>query len=554
MLCGVAVAEASPGSAGTSAPQGTKPQNPWAPFGYGAFSLLWSATLISNIGTWMHDVGAGWLMTTLNPAPAVVALVQAATTLPLFLFVLMAGALADRLDKRLMLIVVNMILAGVIGALALLVAFDQVTPLGLIVFTFLIGTGAAFIAPAWQSVVPQLVPREDLSAAIALNSMGINLARAIGPAIGGFLIAAVGISVPFFLNALSCLVIVLAVLFWKPAERKPQALPPEPIAGAIATGLRHAAHNGPLKATLLRAVAFFAFASAYWAMLPLVARGIPDGGSALYGGMLTSVGIGAVAGALALPKLKQYFSSNSVALFATLVTGAAMAALAVANTPFIAIPAAFLGGIGWIAMLTSLNVSAQTALPDWVRARGLAVFLMVFSGSMAAGSILWGQVAQYTTLSHALLAASAGIVLALGLVRKVALGQGEAMDLRPAMIWETPVTNHPEEMANDRGPVLITIEYIIDLADEGPFLSALNTLSSERYRDGAFQWGVQQDAADPNRFVEWFLVSSWAEHLRQHDRVTRHDADIQDAVRQFHRGPEAPKVDHLIAPKRGTRA
>ena len=219
----------------------------------------------------MHDVGAGWLMTTLNPAPAVVALVQAATTLPLFLFVLLAGALADRLDKRVMLIVVNAILFGVIGALALLVAFDRITPLGLIVFTFLIGTGAAFIAPAWQSVVPQLVPREDLSAAIALNSMGINLARAIGPAIGGFLIAAVSISLPFFLNALSCLAIVLAVLLWKPPARKPQRLPPEPILGAIVTGVRHAAHNAPLKATLLRAFAFFAFASAYWAMLPLVA-------------------------------------------------------------------------------------------------------------------------------------------------------------------------------------------------------------------------------------------------------------------------------------------
>lgn len=502
----------------------------------------------------MHDVGAGWLMTTLNPAPAVVALVQAATTLPLFLFVLLAGALADRLDKRVMLIVVNAILFGVIGALALLVAFDRITPLGLIVFTFLIGTGAAFIAPAWQSVVPQLVPRKDLSAAIALNSMGINLARAIGPAIGGFLIAAVSISLPFFLNALSCLAIVLAVLLWKPPARKPQRLPPEPILGAIVTGVRHAAHNAPLKATLLRAIAFFAFASAYWAMLPLVARGIPEGGSALYGGMLTMVGIGAVAGALTLPKLKQYFSSNQIAAFATVFTGAAMAALSLSSTAYVAMAASLLGGIGWIAMLTSLNVSAQTALPDWVRARGLAVFLMVFSGSMAAGSILWGQVAQYSSVTHALLAASVGIVLALFLVRKVALGQGETMDLRPAMIWETPVLSHSREASQDRGPVLITIEYNIDPADEADFLSAVNRLSAERYRDGAFQWGVQQDAANSDRFVEWFLVSSWSEHLRQHERMTRHDADIQNEVRRFHRGPDAPRVEHLIAPAREERS
>lgn len=489
-------------------------------------------------------------MTTLDPSPSVVALVQAATMAPQFLFVLFAGALADRVDKKRLLIVVNAGLVGVIAALALFVSAGRISPLGLVAFTFLIGTGAAFIAPAWQSVVPQLVPREDLSAAIALNSMGINIARAIGPAIGGFLIAAAGIATPFFLNAASCAVIVFAVLLWRPPQRAERALPPEPFFGSITTGLRHAAYNKALKATLLRAIAFFAFASAYWAMLPLIARRFPEGGSALYGAMLTAIGIGAVAGALLLPRFKESFTSNQIAAWATFGTAAAMAALAVAPAPAMAVGASLLGGVAWIAMLTSLNVSAQMALPDWVRARGLALFLMVMSGGMAGGSILWGQLAERSSVSIALAVAAAGILLAFIAVRRVSLGQGEGMDLRPAGLWEVPALDidGPE----DRGPVMVTVEYLIDPKKEEQFLAAIRAQAAERYRDGAYQWGVQQDAERRERYLEWFLVSSWTEHLRQHERVTHHDTDLQAAARRYHLGPGEPRVEHLIAPRMGT--
>ena len=520
----------------------------WAPFSHKAFALLWTATLISNIGTWMHDVGAGWLMTTLNPSPNVVTLVQAATTLPIFLFALFAGTLADRVNKRTLLVIVNAILFVVISVLAVLVALEQMTPTLLIAFTFAIGTAAAFMAPAWQSVVPELVPRDTLKPAIALNSMGLNISRAIGPAIAGFLITAVGLTAPFALNAATHVLIIGALLMWKRPEAPPRTLPPEPIGAAMITGLRHAAYNGPLKATLVRAVGFFLFASAYWALLPLVAREMPGGGAELYGMLLASIGAGAVAGALLLPRLRDQLDTNKVAAAGAATTAVAMLLLSTVAVPAAAVAAAFFGGVGWIAVLTSLNVSAQTALPNWVRARGLAIFMMVFFGSMAAGSTLWGQVATMASVDVALLIAAAGVLVAIPLTWRARLGQGEDLDLSPSSYWPAPAVDADVDAAADRGPVMVTIEYEIDPREEAPFLTAIHEMSGERYRDGAYQWGVYQDAENPARWTEWFLISSWAEHLRQHERTTVHDKDIQEALKAFHIGPESPRVRHLLAP------
>jgi len=306
----------------------------FAPFGHRAFALLWTATLISNVGTWMHDVGAGWLMTTLNSSPAVVALVQTATTLPVFLFALYAGTLADRLDKRKMLIFVNVILLVLISVLTLLVHFDLVTPLTLILFTLAIGTGTAFMAPAWQAIVPALVPKDVLQTAIALNSMGINISRAIGPALAGVLIASVSLSAPFAVNALSHVAIIGALLMWRYENEARKTS--QPVLGAMLTGLRHVAHNAPMKATLMRSFAFFIFASAYWALLPLVVRNIDGGGAELYGLLLTLIGSGAVAGALTLPKFRARVDASKMAAGGTVGTALAMALLALSATPMLA--------------------------------------------------------------------------------------------------------------------------------------------------------------------------------------------------------------------------
>jgi MFS family permease len=518
----------------------------WAPFGYPAFALLWTATLISNVGTWMHDVGAGWLMTTLNSSPAVVSLVQAATTLPVFLFALFAGTLADRLDKRKMLITVNVILLVLIAVLTVLVQLDLVTPLLLILFTLAIGTGTAFMAPAWQAIVPALVPREALQPAIALNSMGINISRAIGPALAGVLIASVSLSAPFAVNAASHIVIIGALLLWKydgTAKKTSQ-----PIFNAMLTGLRHVAHNGPLKATLIRAFAFFIFASAYWALLPLVAQGIEGGGARLYGLLLTLIGTGAVAGALMLPKVRGKLDANTVAAVGTTGTALAMAALALASDPVLASIAALLGGLSWIAVLTTFNVSAQTALPNWVRARGLAINLTVFFGSMAFGSALWGQVATATSTSVTLLIAGAGLIAGLFLTHRIKLGQGENLDLSPSMHWPAPEVALPQDGLSDRGPVMVQVEYRVNPEGVPAFLEAMNTWSGERWRDGAFEWRMFQSVEDPDLWVEAFMVSSWEEHLAQHERVSNEDKAVQDTVRAFDIRESGPVVRHLIAP------
>ena len=420
------------------APAPSPASGPWAPFAHRAFAVLWTATVISNVGTWMNDVGAGWLMTELSPSPLVVAAVQAATTLPVFLFALPAGAVADIVDRRRLLLVVNVMLGAAAAGLAALVAWGAMTPALLLLFTFLLGSGAAFLAPAWQAIVPRLVPREELPSAIALNSMGINVSRAIGPALAGALIVAAGLWAPFTVNALSFAAIIAALLWWTPPEAPPRRLPPEHVAGAIWAGLRHAAANGPLRATLLRAGAFFLFASAYWATLPLIARTVLGGGPTLYGILLGAVGAGAVGGALVLPAIRTSLGTDRTVAAGTLGTALVLALFAVVPSPVVAGAASALAGASWIAVLSSLHVSAQTALPDWVRARGLSVFLTVFFGAMSAGSLLWGQVASTMGIPAALLIAAAGAVVTIPLTWRAKLGQGAGLDLAPSLHWPAP--------------------------------------------------------------------------------------------------------------------
>ena len=533
----------------TSVPDARPPSTPtgsFAPFAYRAFVLLWGATLISNIGTWMHEVGASWLMTTLNSSPAVVSLVQAATTLPVFLFALFAGALADRMDKRKMLIAINVFLLIVISTLAVLVHFEWITPVTLILFTLAIGTGTAFMAPAWQAIVPALVPRDALQPAIALNSMGINISRAIGPALAGLLIASVGLSAPFAINALSHVVIIVALILWSnTAQSAPST---QPVGQAMMTGLRHVRHNAALRATLARSFAFFIFASAYWALLPLVVRNVEGGGATLYGTLLTLIGTGAVAGALTLPKLRGKLDANRMAAAGSFGTAAAMIVLALARDPVLAGVAALLGGFSWIAVLTTFNVSAQTALPNWVRARGLAVNLMVFFGSMSVGATLWGQVANATSTNTALLIAAAGLVIGVPLTWRHKLAQGEALDLTPAMHWPAPQVELPADDLPDRGPVLVSVEYQIREADRDAFVRAIHHWSHERWRDGAVTWQLYQSAEAPDIWIEAFTLPSWQEHLAQHARVSRADADLQAEIRAFDIRESGPVVRHYIAP------
>jgi predicted MFS family arabinose efflux permease len=515
-----------------------------APFRHPAFTVIWTATLVSNVGGWMYSAASGWLMTSLNPDPFIVALVQAAASLPICLFAIPAGALADIFDKRRFLIVVETITTIVSAIYAVIVGFGLATPANLLVFTFLIGAAGAMTVPAWQAVVTYLVPKDDLPPAIAANSVGVNISRAIGPALGGLTISGWGIVAPFWINAASNLAIVGSLLWWRPRTRAGTLLPAERFGQAVLAGLRYARHNRHLRATLVRAAGFFLFASAYWALLPLIAREQIGGGADLYGVLLGVIGVGAVAGAFLLPWAKAKFGADRLMAFGALGQALAMLLYGLAREPITALAASAIAGASWIGALATLSVSAQVALPDWVRARGLALYTTVFFGCLTVGSAAWGQVAVLIGLANAHFIAAAGAVVAVALTWRWKLQTGARLDLSPSMHWPAPLTAQPIEQ--DRGPVLVTVEYHIDPRDREPFLEALTRLEQQRRRDGAYAWGVFEDAAKPGRVLETFLIESWMEHLRQHERVTRADRLIQDEVRRFDRSGE-PKVTHFIA-------
>jgi MFS family permease len=510
----------------TSNPQSAAPAG--NPFRHRAFTVIWIATVVSNIGGWMYSIASGWLMTSLDPNAFIVSMVQAANSLPMFLFAIPAGALADIVNQRRFLIVGESTITLLSAAFAALVWLRLITPASLLLFSFAVTVGSAMTAPAWQAVVGKLVPKADLPSAVAANSVGVNVSRAIGPALGGVIIGALGIAAPFWLDAFSNIGVIAALIWWRAPAKSASALPPEPFGTAIRTGIRYARYNSHLRATLIRTTAFFVFGSAYWALLPLVARTQMAGGPALYGVLLGAIGASAVGGAFILRPLREKLGADSLVAAATLGTALASVLFALARHPATAILASFIAGASWIAAVSSLNVSAQVALPDWVRGRGLAMYVTVMFGALTIGSAIWGQIAVVAGLPAALLLAAAGAAIAVPLTRRWKLQTGANVDFSPSMHWPDPVTTHAIEA--DRGPVLVTVEYRIDPKNRKAFLHAVGQNSRERRRDGAYDWGIFEDPADEGRFIETFLTDSWLEHLRQHRRVTKGDRISEQAV------------------------
>jgi len=522
----------------------------FAPLRQPVFAVLWAATVLGNTGSFMRDVASSWLMTDLSAAPATVALVQAAATLPIFLLAIPAGVLSDILDRRKFLIAIQLLLACVSISLMTLSYMGMLSVSALIGLTFLGGIGAALMGPTWQAIVPELVPREDVKSAVALNSLGINIARSIGPAAGGLLLAAFGAAVTYGADVASYILVIAALVWWPRAKNADDALS-ENFFGAFRAGLRYTRASKPLHVVLLRAAIFFTFASAVWALLPLVARQLLSGDAGFYGLLLGSVGAGAIGGALVMPQLRQRFDSDGLLLGSAIVTAAVMAALSLAPPQWLAVVILLFLGAAWITALTTLNGAAQAVLPNWVRGRGLAVYLTVFNGAMTAGSLGWGAVGEAVGVPATLLIGAGGLLVAGVIMHRVKLPSGEA-DLVSSNHWPEPLVAEP--VANDRGPVLILIDYRVEKHNRTKFLHALDTMSSERRRDGAYGWGVTEDSADPEKITEWFMVESWAEHLRQHKRVSNADADLQSKVLAFHSGPEKPVVRHLLSINRPGRA
>ncbi|WP_029043991.1 MULTISPECIES: MFS transporter [Cupriavidus] len=522
---------------------GARPAGSFAPLAQTTFAVLWAATVLGNVGSFMRDVASAWLATDLSGSPAAVATIQAAATLPVFLLAIPAGVLSDILDRRRFLIVIQAALALVSGTLMTLAWRGALTIEILVAMAFAGGIGAAMMGPTWQSIVPELVPQRELKNAVALNALGVNIARAIGPAAGGLLLAAFGAAVTYGFDLASYVFVVAALLWWKRPARADDPLR-EQFFGAFRAGLRFTRAHRRLHVVLARSACHFAFGSSVWALLPLVAKQLLHGGASLYGILLGAVGAGAILGALAMPGLQRRLDADGLVLLSALATAAVMAALSAAPPVWLALPLLLLLGAAWIMALTTLGGTAQAILPNWVRGRALAVYQMVFNGAMAGGSLLWGFVAQELGVAQGLMAAAAGLAVAGVALHRVKLPRGED-DLVPAHHWPEPAL--AEAVAHDRGPVMVQIAYRVSSENRDGFLRAVHALSEERLRDGAFNWGVMEDAADPGAFTEWFLVESWAEHLRQHERVPNADADLQRDVSRFHSGPGAPQVRHLLA-------
>ena len=522
---------------------GIAKESAWSPLRQPLFRALWIASVASNIGTWMHEAGAGWLMTSLTPSPLMVALMQTATTLPVLLLGLPAGALADVVDRRTMLLFTQawmLIAAAILGALTLL---NVTTPWLLLILTFALGAGAAMNAPAWQATAPELVSRDELPAAVAITGMGLNLARAVGPALGGVVIAAAGPWAVFLLNAVSFLSVIAVLYHWRPTTKVSPA-PEEPVLSAIRAGIRYVRHAPALSAVLVRTGLFVLFASALWALLPVLARHQMGLDSIGYGILFGCLGAGAVVGAILLPALRSRFSTESLAVGATIAFAAVTGALAeVRHLGWLCV-VMIAGGAAWITLMASFNVATQRTVPTWVRARALALYLLTFQGGMAAGSAVWGSLAQHSGISVTLWCAAGGLIVGLGAMAWYPLKESKELDLTPSYHWpEPPVAVEPHP---DDGPVLVMVEYRIEPEHARDFTVAMQAVRQQRLRDGALRSGLYRDPTDLGRYLETFVVESWAEHLRLHERVTVSDRIAEERARAFHIGQVPPSISHYV--------
>lgn len=523
----------------------TAGQSAWAPLASPIFRALWLANIASDIGGAMHGVGAGWLMTTMSPSPLIVALVQAATMLPMFLLVMPAGVLGDILDRRKLLIFA--LCWALVGALLLGVftAIGWISPWILLFFTFLLGVGTALATPPFQSIVPELVPRDQLTLAVSLNSTGVNIARAVGPAIGGLLISAAGPATVFLFNAVSYLFTIFVLWRW-PRQPRLNKLPPEHFFAALRVGFRYAHSNPQLQTVLVRAAAFFFAATALWALLPLVGAQKLEGSPNGYAILLSCLGVGAVSAAFTLPKVRARYSSDAITVGATFAFACAMIVAAAADNFYIVAALMIAAGWGWLASLSTFNATTQMAIAEWVRGRGLAMYQIAFYGCQAIGSVFWGQLASATSVSFALLMAAMALVLGSSTAVRFKLAAAGNLNLQPALHWPEPRVLLDD--TSDRGLILTTVEYDIDPAQAPGFLSALQELKASRLRNGGHGWGVFEDMSRPGRYIEHFFTDSWVEHLRQHERTTLADKAVQDKVKAFQRRGTAPAVSHLAAP------
>ncbi|MCH8686739.1 MFS transporter [Pedomonas mirosovicensis] len=525
------------------APDTAARQSPFSPFRHPVFRAIWIASLISNFGSLIQSVGASWMMTSIAGSADMVALVQASTTLPIMLFSLAAGAIADNFDRRVVMIAAQGLMLAVSIALTAITFLGLMTPWLLLSLTFLVGCGTALNGPAWQASVGEQVPREDLPGAVALNSISFNIARSVGPAIGGALVAAAGAAAAFLANALSYVGLITVLVGWR-RNPPPRQLPREPLASAMMAGIRYAVMAPAISRVLLRGLSFGVAGSAVWALMALIARERLHGGPLTYGLILGAFGIGAVLGAFVSTHLRRRLRNETLVRWAMAGYGIGTAIAGVSTVLPLTMAGLLLAGAGWVLALSTFNVSVQMSSPRWVVARALAVYQTVTFGGMAIGSWLWGHFAEQVGLADAMVASGIAVLAsaALGLWRR--LPQMETLDLTP--VYRDALPTPKVELDLRSGPVVLQIEYRVDPGDAMAFLAVMDERRRIRQRNGARGWSLMQDLTQPELWIERYHSATWGEHLHQRARITVADREVDRRVLAFHRGEEPPRIHRLL--------
>lgn len=511
--------------------------SPLAPLSVPVFRMLWLTWVAANTCMWMNDVAAAWLMTTLTTSPILVALVQSASTLPVFLLGLPSGALADILDRRRYFIATQFWVAAVALVLCVAILAGGMTAPLLLALTFANGIGLAMRWPVFAAIVPELVSRPQLPAALALNGVAMNASRIIGPLLAGAIIASAGSAWVFVLNAVLSVLSGLVIMRWKRVHT-PSPLGRERLVSAMRVGVQFVRQSPRMRAVLWRISIFFLHATALLALLPLLAKGLEGGGAGTFTLLLASMGAGAITAAMFLPRLRQAMARDVLVMRGTALQAAATGVMAVAPNVYVAVPAMVVAGMAWITTANSLSVSAQLALPNWVRARGMSIYQMAIMGSTALGAAVWGQVATVSDVHVSLGIAAATGVLAMWLVQRLVADRSMEEDLSPSRAFKAPVAEAPPQA----GHVVVTIEYFIDPARAAEFRAVMQESRRSRLRQGALGWQLLHDISQPARYVERIEDESWTEHLRRFDRVTASDVALRDRKLAFHVGDAPPRV------------
>ncbi|EXL09527.1 MFS transporter [Aquamicrobium defluvii] len=522
---------------------GTQRSSTLAPFRHGIFRAVWTASLASNFGGLIQSVGAAWLMTSITTSSDMVALVQASTALPIMLFSLASGAIADSFDRRKVMLVAQGFMLVISILLTIFAYKGLITPWMLLSFTFLIGCGTALNNPSWQASVGDMVPREDLPAAVALNSMGFNLTRSVGPAIGGIIVAAAGAAAAFAVNAASYVALLTVLARWKP-DVSPSRLPRETLGAAMGAGIRYMAMSPNIGKVLLRSSVFGFTSGSILALLPLVARDLVSGGPLTYGIMLGAFGLGAVGGALISGRLRQMLSSEVMVRCAFLGFSICSLTAALSSYAWLTATGLLIGGACWVLALSHFNVTVQMSTPRWVVGRALSIYQTATFGGIALGSWVWGVVAETHGVEAALITAAISMLAGGAIGFAVPLPQLTTMNLDPLNRWTEPLLSL--DLKPRSGPIAIMIEYVIGEKDLPEFIELMAERGRIRRRDGARNWTLARDLENPDIWIESYHTPTWLEYVRHNTRATYADAAISERIRALHSGAERPRVRRMI--------